>query len=42
MRFVLATCRPKPALTAGDALLADALRRLGATVVASPWDAVDS
>ena len=41
MKFVLATCRPKPALTSGDALLADALRRLGATVSAVPWDAVD-
>jgi hypothetical protein len=38
---VLATCRSKPALTPGDALLADALRRLGATAVAAPWDAVD-
>lgn len=41
MKVVLATCRPKPALTAGDGLLADALRRLGATVMAAPWDAVD-
>lgn len=41
MKFVLATCRPKPALTAGDALLADALRDRGATVVAMPWDGVD-
>jgi glutathione synthase/RimK-type ligase-like ATP-grasp enzyme len=41
MKFVLATCRPKPALTAGDALLADALGRLGATVVAVPWDGID-
>lgn len=41
MQVVLATCRPKPALTPGDALLADALGRLGATVVAAPWDAVD-
>ena len=41
MRFVLATCRPKPALTPGDRLLADALRHLGATVSATPWDAID-
>jgi glutathione synthase/RimK-type ligase-like ATP-grasp enzyme len=41
MKFVLATCRTKPALTPGDALLADALRHLGATVLAAPWDAVD-
>ena len=41
MKLVLATCRPKPALTAGDTLLADALRRLGATVVATPWDGID-
>jgi hypothetical protein len=41
MKFVLATCRSKPALTAGDGLLADALRRLGATVVSAPWDTVD-
>lgn len=41
MKFVLATCRTKPALTAGDALLADALRHLGAAVSAAPWDAVD-
>ncbi len=41
MRVVLATCRPKPALTPGDALLAEALRRLGAAVTAAPWDSVD-
>ena len=41
MKFVLATCRPKPALTSGDALLAEALRRLGAAVLATPWDAID-
>lgn len=41
MKFVLATCRSKPALTAGDLLLADALRRLGAAAVAVPWDAID-
>ena len=41
MRFVLATCRRKPALTAGDRLLADALRRLGADAVAAPWDTLD-
>ncbi|HJR50900.1 MAG TPA: hypothetical protein VJ794_07325 [Gemmatimonadales bacterium] len=41
MKFVLATCRPKPALTPGDGLLAEALRELGATVVAAPWDAVE-
>ncbi len=37
---VLATCRSKPALTPGDALLAAALERSGATVEALPWDAV--
>jgi len=41
MKFVLATCRSKPALTSGDGLLADALRLLGATVSAMPWDAID-
>ena len=41
MRFVLATCRQKPALTASDALLAEALGRLGATAVATPWDSID-
>ena len=41
MKFVLATCRPKPALTPGDALLADALRGLGAAVLSTPWDAID-
>jgi glutathione synthase/RimK-type ligase-like ATP-grasp enzyme len=41
MKFVLATCRPKPALTSSDALLADALRRLGAAAIATPWDAID-
>ena len=41
MKLVLATCRPKPALTAGDALLADALRERGSTVVAMPWDGID-
>ena len=41
MRFVLATCREKPALTASDSLLAEALGRLGATAVATPWDAID-
>jgi glutathione synthase/RimK-type ligase-like ATP-grasp enzyme len=39
--LILATCRAKPALTAGDGLLADALRRLGAGVVAVPWDGID-
>jgi hypothetical protein len=41
MKFVLATCRSKPALTAGDGLLGEALRRLGATVVVAPWDTID-
>lgn len=41
MKFVLATCRTKPALTPGDGLLADALRNLGATVAAAPWDTVE-
>ena len=41
MKFVLATCRTKPALTAGDTRLAEALRRLGATAVAAPWDGID-
>jgi glutathione synthase/RimK-type ligase-like ATP-grasp enzyme len=41
VRFVLATCRPKPSLTASDGLLAAALRELGATVVAAPWDTVE-
>jgi hypothetical protein len=37
---VLATCRSKPALTPGDALLAAALELAGAPVEALPWDAV--
>jgi glutathione synthase/RimK-type ligase-like ATP-grasp enzyme len=41
MRFVLATCRQKPGLTASDTLLAEALHRLGATAVAVPWDTID-
>ena len=41
-RIVLATCRAKPALTSSDALLATELERAGATVVATPWDAVTS
>ena len=41
MRVVLATCRPKPALTASDGHLAEALRRAGATVLAMPWDEID-
>jgi glutathione synthase/RimK-type ligase-like ATP-grasp enzyme len=41
VRFLLATCRSKPVLTPGDALLAEALRRLGATVAAAPWDDID-
>lgn len=41
MKFVLATCRPKPSLTPGDALLAAALRELGATVAAAPWDTIE-
>jgi glutathione synthase/RimK-type ligase-like ATP-grasp enzyme len=41
VRIVLATCRPKPALTAGDRRLAEALGRLGATAVAAPWDSID-
>ena len=40
MKVVLATCRPKPGLTPGDGLLATALRELGATVVAGPWDTI--
>ncbi len=41
VRIVLATCRTKPALTPSDSLLAAALERADATVVAMPWDAVD-
>ncbi len=41
MRFVLATCRTKPALTPGDGRLAAALRDLGASVVAAPWDLIE-
>ena len=41
MRFVLATCRTKPALTPGDGRLAAALRDLGAIVVAAPWDTIE-
>jgi glutathione synthase/RimK-type ligase-like ATP-grasp enzyme len=41
VKVVLATCRPKPGLTPGDGLLATALRELGATVVASPWDTIE-
>ena len=41
VRIVLATCRPKPALTASDGHLAEALRRAGATVLAMPWDEID-
>lgn len=41
MRFVLATCRPKPGLTPSDALLAGALREQSAEVVAVPWDAIE-
>ena len=37
---VLATCRSKPSLTPGDALLADALVRAGAAVTATSWDAL--
>jgi hypothetical protein len=40
VRVLLATCRSKPGLTPGDALLAAALEQAGATVVAAPWDAV--
>jgi len=40
MRIALATCRSKPGLTPGDSLLASALGRRGATVVAAPWDAL--
>jgi len=40
VKVVLATCRPKPDLTLGDGLLAAALRELGATVVAAPWDTI--
>jgi glutathione synthase/RimK-type ligase-like ATP-grasp enzyme len=40
VKVVLATCRPKPSLTPGDGLLATALRELGATVVAAPWDTI--
>jgi glutathione synthase/RimK-type ligase-like ATP-grasp enzyme len=38
---MLATCRTKPALTPGDGRLAAALRELGATVVAAPWDTIE-
>ena len=41
MKFVLATCRTKPALTPGDGRLAAALRDLGAIVVAAPWDTIE-
>ena len=41
MRFLLATCRTKPALTPGDGHLAAALRDLGAKVVAAPWDTIE-
>ncbi len=41
MNIALATCRPKPALTPRDALLAAALERAGAVVVAAPWDAIE-
>jgi glutathione synthase/RimK-type ligase-like ATP-grasp enzyme len=41
VRFLLATCRTKPALTPGDGRLAAALRELGATVVAGPWDTIE-
>ncbi|HEY7504807.1 MAG TPA: hypothetical protein VH700_11945 [Gemmatimonadales bacterium] len=41
MRFVLATCRTRPALTPGDGRLAVALRNLGAAVVAAPWDTIE-
>jgi glutathione synthase/RimK-type ligase-like ATP-grasp enzyme len=41
VRFVLATCRTKPALTPGDGRLAAALRELGATVAAAPWDTIE-
>jgi hypothetical protein len=41
VRIVLATCRSKPALNSGDALLAAELERAGATVVAAPWDTVN-
>ncbi|MGH7578896.1 MAG: ATP-grasp domain-containing protein [Gemmatimonadales bacterium] len=40
--IVLATCRLKPSLTPGDTHLASALARAGATVTATPWDAVSS
>lgn len=40
MRIALATCRSKPALTPGDALLAAELERAGATVHVAPWDAL--
>jgi hypothetical protein len=41
VRIVLATCRAKPALTPSDCLLAAALEKADATVVAVPWEAVD-
>jgi len=40
MRVDLATCRERPELTAGDALLARALEARGAEVRASPWDEI--
>jgi glutathione synthase/RimK-type ligase-like ATP-grasp enzyme len=41
VRIVLATCRTKPALTPSDSLLAAALERADAAVVAVPWEAID-
>jgi glutathione synthase/RimK-type ligase-like ATP-grasp enzyme len=41
VRFVLATCRTKPALTASDGRLAAALRTLGATAAVAPWDTIE-
>jgi glutathione synthase/RimK-type ligase-like ATP-grasp enzyme len=41
MRIVLATCQSKPAATSSDGLLAAALERGGAEVVARPWDEID-
>jgi glutathione synthase/RimK-type ligase-like ATP-grasp enzyme len=41
VRFVLATCRAKPALTPGDGRLAAALGERGATAVAAPWDTIE-
>jgi glutathione synthase/RimK-type ligase-like ATP-grasp enzyme len=42
VRIVLATCRTKPALTPSDSLLAAALERADAAVVAVPWEAIDA